>query len=324
MAAQRTERLLNLVICLLAARRFVSKEKIRDAVPQYAESESDEAFERMFERDKDDLREMGIPLDTGSNDAFFEDEIGYRIPRDEYALPEVTFDPAELAVLGLAARAWQQATFAAAATTAVRKLAASGVDVDPEALAVVEPRVGADEPAFALLYTAVRDRRPVQFSYSGATTLQPEPREVEPWGMVSWHGHWYLVGHDTNRGATRVFRLSRITGDIVHAGAVGSVQPPPEVDLRAEVQMLAPVPHPAIARISVRNGSALPLRRRGTPTKASANPGWTEFDVPHADVEQLAAEVCGFGADVVAVSPPDLIHSVVARLTAAARIGRLA
>ena len=78
MAVSRTERLLNLVICLLAATRYVSKEQIRQAVPQYAQCATDEAFERMFERDKDDLREMGIPLETGSNDVFFDDEIGYR------------------------------------------------------------------------------------------------------------------------------------------------------------------------------------------------------------------------------------------------------
>ena len=74
MAAPRTERLLNLVICLLASRRYVTKEQIRVAVPQYTDCASDEAFERMFERDKDDLREMGIPLETGSNEILFDDE----------------------------------------------------------------------------------------------------------------------------------------------------------------------------------------------------------------------------------------------------------
>ena len=126
MAARRTERLLNLVICLLATRRFVPREQIRKIVPGYADCESDEAFERMFERDKDDLREMGIPLETGSNSAWFEDEIGYRIDRDRYALPAVSFEPEELAVLGLAARVWQSASFAQAASQAILKLEASG------------------------------------------------------------------------------------------------------------------------------------------------------------------------------------------------------
>ena len=107
MSRARTERLLNLVICLLATRRYLGKDEIRRAVPGY--SDSDEAFERAFERDKEELREMGVPVETGSNNAWFEDEVGYRISRDAYALPEVTFTADEMAVLALAARAWQQA-----------------------------------------------------------------------------------------------------------------------------------------------------------------------------------------------------------------------
>src|SRR5215210_9207301 len=128
MSAQKTERLLNLVICLLATRQFVSKDQIRAAVPQYAECRTDEAFERMFERDKEEVREMGIPLETGSNDAWFEDEVGYRVDRAAYALPETSFEPDELAVLGLASRVWQQATLAGPASRALIKLKAAGVE----------------------------------------------------------------------------------------------------------------------------------------------------------------------------------------------------
>ena len=70
---------MNLVLCLLASRRYTSREQVRRAVPGYAECESDEAFERMFERDKDTLRDMGVPLETGTNDVLFDDEIGYRL-----------------------------------------------------------------------------------------------------------------------------------------------------------------------------------------------------------------------------------------------------
>ena len=221
MSATRTERLLNLVICLLSTRQFLAREQIRLAVPQYARCESDEAFERMFERDKDDLREMGIPLVTGSNSAWFEDEVGYRIPRDAYALPEITFEPDELAVLGLAARAWQQATLAQAASQAVRKLRAGGADIDPAGLGVVEPRVTAAEPAFAALYEAVRDRRPVRFDYRRSGAAGPTVRALEPWGVVSWHGRWYVVGHDTDKVDSRVFRLSRIDGPVTFTGPPG-------------------------------------------------------------------------------------------------------
>ena len=112
MSTAKTERLLNLVICLLSTRRPLTKAQIRQAVPQYAENTSTEAFERMFERDKDELRDLGIPLVTSFEDPLFEDEVGYRVDREAYALPEVSFEPDELAVLGLASRVWQQASLA--------------------------------------------------------------------------------------------------------------------------------------------------------------------------------------------------------------------
>lgn len=314
MSTHRTERLLNLVICLLASRRYISREQIRGAVPQYAESGSDEAFERMFERDKDDLREMGIPVEVGSNDILFEDEIGYRIPRDAYALPEVTFDSQELAVLGLAARMWQQATLADAATTAVLKLEAAGVDVDDDGLSVIEPRVGADEPAFGALYEAVRDRRPTTFEYLGSTDAVPARRLFEPWGLVSWHGRWYVVGHDTDRGSGRVFRLSRVTGDVTFTGPAGTVEVPDGIDLSDQVARLAPGSDSQLARIRTRANRALPLRRRGSVIDDSGD--WTELEVGFGDVDQLAAELCGYGADVVAVAPSDLRSAVVRRLQA--------
>ncbi|MFZ0324981.1 MAG: WYL domain-containing protein [Actinomycetes bacterium] len=327
MSATRTERLLNLVICLLASRQFLSREQIRQAVPQYARSDSDEAFERMFERDKDDLRELGIPLVTGSNSAWFEDEIGYRIPQDEYALPAITFAPDELAVLALAARAWQQATLAKAASTAVRKLEAGGVSVDPSGLAVVEPRVTAAEPAFAALFEAVRDRRPVRFDYRRSGAPAPQTRELEPWGVVSWHGRWYVVGRDVAKGASRVFRLSRIAGPVTFTGARGSVEVPDDIDVRHEVTMLAPDGTAHRASVLVRDGAAHPLRRRGdlavsspsSRSSRSSRDGWDTVSVGYTDAETLAIELCGYGADVVVLEPAELRDAVIRRLTAVAR-----
>ena len=109
-AAAKTERLLNLVIALLSTRMPLSKARIRSAVPQYLSTASDEAFDRMFERDKDELRELGIPLATAVIDPLFDDELGYRIDKREYALPEIAFEPDEVAALTLAGRAWARAS----------------------------------------------------------------------------------------------------------------------------------------------------------------------------------------------------------------------
>ena len=311
MAVPRTERLLNLVICLLASTRYVTKEQVRTAVPQYAECASDEAFERMFERDKDDLREMGIPLETGSNDVLFDDEIGYRIPREAYALPDVAFDAEELAVLGVAARMWQQATLAGATGRAIRKLEAAGVDVDPEALAIVEPRIDAAEPAFAALWDAVQQRRRVKFLYARGGAAATE-RRVEPWGLVSWHGRWYLVGHDQDRDDTRVFRLSRVRGDVVVQGPAGSVTIPDGVDINASVRMLARPAATQSARLRLAAGRALPLRRHGS--VLSDDESGTVLEVPFDDVEQLASEVTGFGPAVEVIEPEVLRDAVCRRL----------
>src|ERR1035438_111996 len=106
MSRRKTERLLGLVVCLLSSERYLTATQIRDAVPGYPESF--DAFKRMFERDKEELREIGVPLETGSNSAV-EEEAGYRIPRQAYVLPEIRLEPDEAAVLALAARVWRQA-----------------------------------------------------------------------------------------------------------------------------------------------------------------------------------------------------------------------
>ena len=136
------------MLVLLYTRRPLAKAQIRQLVPQYGQSASTEAFERMFERDKDELRELGIPLVTEDIDPLHEDEPGYRIHQREYALPDISFEPDELAVLGLASRTWAQASLAGPAAQALRKLRAAGVERDVDALIGIEPRLRTTEPAF--------------------------------------------------------------------------------------------------------------------------------------------------------------------------------
>jgi proteasome accessory factor B len=126
MSRRKTERLLSLVVCLLSARRYLTATQIRAAVPGYPDSF--DAFKRMFERDKEELRELGIPLETGSG---ADDELGYRISRQAYELPDIRLEPDEVAVLGLAARVWRRAELAGAADGALLKLRAAGVDSEP-------------------------------------------------------------------------------------------------------------------------------------------------------------------------------------------------
>jgi proteasome accessory factor B len=319
-SARRTERLLNLVICLLATRSYLPADRIRDMVPGYDETPTDDAFKRAFERDKEDLRDLGIPLETGTNSAW-DDEPGYRIARRDYALPPLTLEPEEAAAVGLAARMWTTASMGAAATRALRKLEAAGVErVElPDGL---QPRVEATGAAFPALAAAVHAGRVVTFDYrTGAATTDPVHRTVEPWGLVAWHGRWYLVGHDRDRDGTRVFRLSRVSGAAKAVGPAGAVTRPADLDLSAAVASYDAGAPEVTALLRVRTGRGLGLRRLASDV-AAADQGWDTISVPFHDPERLADQVLPYGDDVVVLAPEEAVGIVVGRLTALAGVDR--
>ncbi|HEX2176315.1 MAG TPA: WYL domain-containing protein [Nocardioidaceae bacterium] len=321
--AAKSERLMNLVICLLVARTYVGKAKIREVVQGY-HGTSDDAFEKMFERDKDELRELGIPIEVGYVDRAFEDEPGYRIRRQAFELPDIRLDGDEAAVVGLAARVWQHASLAEATSGALVKLRAGGVDVDTSALAVVEPHLAAPDPAFDPLWNAVVTRTAVRFEYRrphAAPDSEPAVRTLEPWGILSWHGHWYVVGHDRDRDAARMFRLSRVQGKVSKAGRAGSFEVPEGTDIRALAAGLAPDESPAgTATLRVRSGHGFALRR-GATSVTPVDDGWDRLEAPFGTVAAMAELVTTHGADVVVESPAELRDAVVARLRDLAGMG---
>ncbi|MBW8483409.1 YafY family transcriptional regulator [Actinomadura sp. PM05-2] len=321
MSRRKTERLLNLVVCLLATRRYLTAEQIRQAVPGYPGP--GEAFKRMFERDKEELRELGVPLEVGSDtDGGGGEEIGYRIPPQDYELPDVHLTPDEAAVLGLAARVWQRASMAEAASGALLKLRAAGVDTGPGAGAPndpavgIEPRVDTTDPAFPALWEAVRDGRPVTFEYQGVGRTAAARRHLEPWGVVSRRGRWYVVGHDRDRADTRVFRLSRIIGDVAPDGPAGSVAVPPGTDVRRlAFDWGDPVAEPRPATVRLRRGAAQGPRRWATGVR-DAGDGWDEAVLTFRDADRFAPYLARFADDVVVLDPPDLREAVIWQLKA--------
>ncbi len=316
MSRRKTERLLSLVVCLLSSGKYLTAAQIRDAVPGYPESF--DAFKRMFERDKDELRELGIPLETGVS-ATADEEPGYRIPRQAYGLPEIRLEPDEAAVLGLAARVWRRAELAGAAAGALLKLRAAGIDAEETTQPGIEPRLQTGEPAFGPLWEAVRDRRPVSFSHRAAGRSSAQPRQLEPWGVVNRHGRWYVAGLDTDRGETRVFRLSRIDGPVTFRGPAGAVTVPDEADVRELVREWDTEPQSRrTAMLRVRQGAGYGLRRGATAiTPDPQQPGWDLVEVTFSDVGWQGEHLAWFGADVVVVEPADLRDAVIGRLKGA-------
>ncbi|SEH01909.1 proteasome accessory factor B/proteasome accessory factor C [Nonomuraea solani] len=314
MSRRKTERLLNLVICLLATRRPLSAEQIRQAVPGY-DRDGDEAFQRMFERDKNELREIGIPIDVVRDP--WEDEPGYRIERESYELPEITLEPDEAAVLGLAAQVWQRASLAEAASGALLKLRAGGVATDqPVGTGALELRVDTRDPAFPALWDAVRDRRVVRFDYRASGSENVRARTVEPWGVVSRRGRWYLAAYDRDRNAPRAFRLSRISGQVTAVGRPGAVEVPEGLDLRAMVGFPDEPLEARVAVVRVRQGACEGLRQLSSAVRTGTD-GWDEAELPFSDPERLAGWMASLGADVEVVEPPDAREAVIRRLKGA-------
>ncbi|KHL11150.1 proteasome accessory factor B [Mumia flava] len=313
MAPRKTERLMNLLIALLVTPTYLTKSRIREVIEPYRE-QSDAAFERMFERDKDELRQIGVRIEVGSTNTFGGPETGYRIRRDDFELPPITFEADEAAVIGVAARVWQDARLAADTAHALRKLTAVGIPIDPESLSGIEPRVAVTEPSFDRFWEAALTRTPVRFDYRRADGAQSQ-RHVEPWRLLSWHGRWYLVGLDRDREAPRLFRLSRVIGEVEDAGAPGEADVPDEADVRELAAALFPAPPSAQARVRVRAGRGLGLRRRASEEQPLGQ-GWDELTLPYASLNELAAEIASYGPDAVAVSPDDLRATVRERLRA--------
>ena len=319
MSAARTERLVNLVICLLSTRQFLSAERIRCTVAGYDEAPTDEAFFRMFERDKSELRELGVPLETGRT-SHFDAGDGYRIARRDYELPEIQLEPDEAAALALAARLWDSPQLAGSARSAVLKLRAAGVEVDTSAAPGLQPRVRASDPAFDPLVVAVENARVVGFTHTAHPGAEPSHRTVEPWGVVSHRGRWYLVGHDQDRAAVRCFRVSRIT-DVRAGGPAGAVVVPSETDLLALVSRSAgsTTSGPVRARVLVAPGRAQGLRRRSVVVEERAEGTVVDLELPTLDGG--ARWIAGHGPDVRVLAPDDLRERVLTTLRGSAQGG---
>lgn len=215
----KLERLMNLIAMLLEARRPVTLEQIRNSIPGY-QQESAASFKRMFERDKSELREMGIPIRVEPLDAFGE-ETGYRIPKEEYYLPEVDFTPEEKVALLLVHR------FASGGLIPLSREASSALlKLSPD-LGGAEPLGGArpipvrfDHPAessekLGAFWEASVKRKTVRFAYRSLGSSRPRERLLDPYGIYFDRGAWYVVGYCHLRGERRSFRVSRVESEVV-------------------------------------------------------------------------------------------------------------
>nr|WP_051139503.1 WYL domain-containing protein [Gordonia hirsuta] len=306
----------------MSAKTYVTAEYLRKNVVGYADGEqSAETFKRMLERDKNELRALGIPVETGS--APLGGDEGYRIKPESYALGEVNLDRDEAAAVAAAAAVWHEPEVAVESQTAVLKLKAAGLDVTrPEELGFGQPGGGrslGDERAVRALISATTEGRAVTFTHrtAGATAQ----RSLEPWGLVSDGGRLYVVGHDRDRGQTRTFRVSRIS-EVEAIGEAGGVTVPEGTDVRALVTAAVArgSGEKSTARLWLADGRAHDLRRNAVQVHAAdfdGEPGH-EAVVEISSRSTLMRSILAAGRDVVVLDPPELVAAVIAELDALA------
>jgi predicted DNA-binding transcriptional regulator YafY len=309
LSATKVERLLNLSAALLAAERPLTAGEIRRRVPGYPEERT--SFRRTFERDKDDLRQMGIPLRLLRVEHEGVWTEGYRILPDEYALRDPGLEPDELAALHFAVHAVRLEGVSSAEALAVLAGERFG-DLD-DAVDVVDDgalaRVPVDERLMRL-FAALVDRHPVTFTYNDLV------RSVEPHRLDYQRGRWYLSGHDRSRGEARSFRVERIVGEVAVVVAetfVAPEQPHPGVVLRS--WQVGP-DEPVWCDVAVDADQAVSARRHlGDEAVTGTDPaGRTLFRVPVRNVEAFRGLVLTFLEHAEVLGPPDVRAGLVSWL----------
>ena len=305
--SRKTERLINLTIALLATKRYLTKSEIFRTVEGYEGSA--ETKERMFERDKDDLRTLGIVIEVGSFDPLFGDEAGYRIKSESYQLDLGAITPTEISLLSLAADAWQGAAFADAAQSAILKLSSIGVPADPIEIPGLSPKLANSSKDLETVTSAIADSDFLVFDYLSAT-LVAEERLIIPIALSNKNGFWYVTGVDQDLQEVRTFRMDRIQGSLEAKENKESFEYPVDFELD---QPLAS--HAAnFAVMDIRKGKGQALRSLATSIEDLGE--WDQVKVPIFTIESMTAQILWHGEDVFVHKPNELVASVVAGLEA--------
>lgn len=218
MSVRKAERLINLIVMLLETHRPVTPQEIRETIPGYGQ-ENWGSFQRMFERDKEELREMGIPLEMEAVDAW-EQESGYRIPKERYYLPDLELEADEIASLWVAAGLLALPDPGAARSGLLKLAGDLPIELEKSRLSWLTADLGLNEPNLPLAFQAVSEKKRVRFAYKSREG--EKPRTVAPYGLVNRRGAWYLVGLDQDADDIRSFRLQRIAGELDFANATST------------------------------------------------------------------------------------------------------
>ncbi|HEX4443019.1 MAG TPA: WYL domain-containing protein [Galbitalea sp.] len=309
------ERLFSLVLALLATEAGLTKAEILSTVQgyrqRYSTSGDNANLERQFERDKDDIRELGVPLETiespgqsGNNQ-----NLRYRIPRGDYELPaDISFSPEETTLLNLAAMVWREGSISGESRRAILKLRSLGVVTDEPVIGYA-PRLRVRDVAFEPLNAALDKHVIVRFGYLKPGEQDARVRTVAPIAIIQREGRWILHGEDQDAGGTRNFLLRRIVTPITTTNTKYPAFPASATD--AAKAELDEIWTSRTAAVEVEPGSDAATRlskRRDTAVDGNI------LTLHFSDMDLLADELAGYGPEVLVHEPTALRTAVRDRL----------
>ena len=301
MSSQKTERLINLTLALLASKRYLSKAEILRNIPGY--EGSPETKERMFERDKDDLRSLGIQIDVNNFDPLFEDEQGYLIKSDSFQFAENEFTKEELLLLTMAANLWHDSAVEMDSQNALLKIQSLSGPVENDMTTTPTLRITEDWQLLVSIFTAVQNKQILEFSYRG------KKRQVNPYGLYSSNGFWYLIAFEIN--VIKSFKLVRIEGEVDLFGEKDAFEKPDNFNvgnfLKEESNSVS-----LVSKLQVRKGAALSLRNKFTVKDLDSE--WDLMDIPYTNEQELLEMVLWHGTDLKLIEPASLRQLLVANL----------
>jgi proteasome accessory factor B len=302
-SAEKTERLINLTLGLLSSKRFLTKNEIFKNIAGY--SGSPETMERMFERDKDELRSMGIEIEVGQLDPLFEDEMGYLIKSSNIQIQPNEFTKDELLLMTMAANVWKESAFSDISKNALMKVSSidSEIGFNAVALSMIDDE-GLNADRFQKVIDAIQSKKYISFLYNNKN------RVMAPFALKSSGGFWYLIGQEKGE-SIKVFKIIRIQSEIVIDKSSSQFEIP--VDFKIHEFLKNTTSDQAqTAKLLIRENRVNALRSRGM-VQENSN-GWDTLEVTFDDLEQMIKEVLWFGDDIVVLSPPKLRSEVISRL----------
>lgn len=300
MSDQKTERLINLTLALLSSKRYLTKSEVLNNVAGY--SGSPETMERMFERDKDELRNLGIRIEVRALDPLFEDDQGYLIDSDTFQINPNDFSQEEIFLLTMAANLWHGSALQKDSKAALLKIQSLDGLVATNTVASPVIEDNEDSKKLLLIFDAVERFITLEFEYKGTI------RQVKPYGIYTRRGFWYLAAQEND--LIKSFKVVRIGQTIRATSKAQGFAKPSEFKLSAFLEDIN-APTTSKAEVRIRKNQALALRKRHKVEEVDSE--WDKLFIDYIFEEDLIESLLWYGSNLVVISPTSIRAQIIHR-----------